>query len=208
MGPKQDLKFAVGYEVVRKTFNLWQHNPRPARYDGEGAKIRSAEIYTDADCSMRAPLSEEINPWKLLADLNYLAANYNGNTNQPYFVDVGYGRITIQANVDYEFGGTTAAGPMYLMAKNGECAALKTVANAEAKYYVKLGLDEVDMWAANPELGLAIVAVILVCCIGVISMGALMRNQGSNTVQGVETTHMKVSEQEGGQQESVDQERA
>lgn len=75
-------------------------------------------------------MTEEVNPYKLLNDLNYGASKYMGpnsdSSNAPFFVDVGYGRITVQQWLDHDTGSAQRTGDIYLMAESGKCAPLWT----------------------------------------------------------------------------------
>jgi hypothetical protein len=93
-------KYAVLFRTRRTVFDLWQNNPRPAVSFRPDDIITSAEIYSDESCSNPMPMTEEVNPFKLLSDLNWGARNANGpeseTPNSPFLVDVGYGKITVQ----------------------------------------------------------------------------------------------------------------
>lgn len=99
--------------------------PRPAVSNNYKDRIESIDIFTDNTCeeSARYPISEEVNPYKLLHDLNFMLSK--GPSCDGHFSVSG--ALTIQSYIDLD--GTSCPrqpGLINLQCGGGECCPFLT----------------------------------------------------------------------------------
>lgn len=141
---------------MRETFSYDSADlPRPAVSNAPGDVIEELDIFSDDGCGEPLAMSEEVNPYKLMHDINwmkyyYKGADSSGTCNGPLFVEANADNLKIQAYLDHD--GATACprlpGLVYLEGKSGDC--LPFVGNENA-----LTADgaEQDVWEDNRVTG-------------------------------------------------------
>lgn len=90
------------------------------------------------------------------------------------------------------------------MADSGECAKINSPSGQGPQLWVKMKIRPHDGIDNGPSVGLSIATLIIIVCLGCAALGGLMKNSPNNTVMEVTNTHMKVTDNEGGNPEKMD----